>query len=109
MTTSHPAPSSGAVNIRGAELTEDQLAALTDEQVERLTGGDLLPVDPRSTLLDDAADVDAARDELRDPANDPAFDPERALTAGGVDVDPDAGGDFDGDGVADGPPVEESV
>lgn len=51
--TTHPGPNSDRVNVTGADLTEDQLAALTPEQRTRLTSGEPLPIDPRSPLSDD--------------------------------------------------------
>lgn len=83
-TSNHPGPSSDRVNITGADLTEDQLAALTPEQRTRLTSGEPVPVDPRSPL-----------------ATDPLVE-EPASTAVAEALDAVEGtGDSDGDGLVD--------
>lgn len=59
-TSNHPGPASDRVNVTGADLTPEQLDALTDEQRTRLTSGEPLPVDPRSPLADNPVDPDDA-------------------------------------------------
>ena len=50
--SSHPAPNSDRVNVQGRDLSEDELSALTPEQRTRLTSGEPLPIDPRSSFSD---------------------------------------------------------
>lgn len=98
-TTNHPSPAQIA---SGAELTDDQLDALTPEQRERLTSGDPLPVDPRSPTLDQADPISRGELVVDDWTDHKVSDPEHVaadeLTVDGAPVDPNAGGDYDGDG-----------
>lgn len=99
-TTQHPAPNTDGVNVTWDSLTDEQRAALTPEQRERLTSGVPLPIDPRSPMLDQADKI-ATGDavvEGREQTTDPEVIPADQLTMGGAPVDPDAGGDYDGDG-----------
>lgn len=98
-TSNHP---TAAQIASGEPLSEAQLASLTPEQRERLTSGEPLPVDPRSPMLDQADDIRAGRVVVDQWGPHPTESPEvvaaDTLTVAGAPIDPNAGGDHDGDG-----------
>lgn len=93
-TENHPSP---AVIASGADLTDEQLAALTPEQADKLTSGEPLPIDPRSPLLDQPTPAERGAIVVDDWSDADSTDPEHVDQAvSTIDHEPDLAAEYDG-------------